>query len=151
MVGCCYRYYSGVPRGPRPRKTYAEYLNLYYLLDLQRDDENISSDEQHFITVHQIFELWFKLVIRELQEIRDILVAGFVPEKDVPFVVHKLERYARCLSVYRALTHSPTRERQHEKPHDKPTPCTCRCKQGRALARCLLMFFARPRTADDRR
>ncbi len=67
---------SSVPRGPRPRKNYAEYLNLYYLLDVQRDDEGISSDEQHFITVHQIFELWFKLVLRELTEARDMLGAG---------------------------------------------------------------------------
>ena len=87
------RFLSSVPRGPRPRRNYAEYLNLYYLLDIQRDDENISSDEQHFITVHQIFELWFKLVIRELTECRDILVAGFVPEQDVPRLVHKLTRY----------------------------------------------------------
>lgn len=82
-----------VPRGPRPRKNYAEYLNLYYLLDLQRDDEGVSSDEQHFITVHQIFELWFKLIIRELKETRDMLVAGYVAEEDVPRVVHKLTRY----------------------------------------------------------
>ena len=69
-------FMSSVPRGPRPRKNYAEYLNLYYLLDVQRDDEGISSDEQHFITVHQIFELWFKLVLRELTEARDMLGAG---------------------------------------------------------------------------
>lgn len=86
------RFLPDVPRGNRPRKNYAEYLNLYYLLDIQRDDEGISSDEQHFITVHQIFELWFKLIIRELSEARDILIAGFVPEEDVPRVVHKLTR-----------------------------------------------------------
>ncbi len=53
--------------------TYADYLNLHPLLDLQGEDREISSDEMHFIIVHQTFELWFKQVIRELSEVRDIL------------------------------------------------------------------------------
>ena len=44
--------------------TYADYLNLHPLLDLQGDDRGINADEMHFIIVHQTFELWFKQVIR---------------------------------------------------------------------------------------
>ena len=53
--------------------TYADYLRLHELLELQGEDRGINSDEMHFIIVHQTFELWFKQVIRELSEVRDIL------------------------------------------------------------------------------
>ena len=50
--------------------TYSEYLRLEELLKLQTGIEGetreISNDELHFILVHQNFELWFKLVINEL-------------------------------------------------------------------------------------
>ena len=100
LFSAMFRYYSHIPRGPRPRGNYAEYLNLYYLLDLQRDDENVSSDEQHFITVHQIFELWFKMIIREMEEVRQTLVGDFVAEKDVPRIVHKL---TRCTKIFQLI------------------------------------------------
>jgi len=88
------------PRGPRPKRNYAEYLNLYYLLDLQRDDEDASVDEQHFIVVHQIFELWFKLIIHELVEASDLLNKAHVPEEEIPRVVHKLNR---CTQIFKLL------------------------------------------------
>ena len=53
--------------------TYGDYLQLPALLELQGEDRGVSPDEMHFIIVHQTFELWFKQVIRELTEVRDIL------------------------------------------------------------------------------
>ena len=53
--------------------TYGEYLQLSKLLALQGEERGISNDEMHFIVVHQTFELWFKQIIRELREVRDIL------------------------------------------------------------------------------
>lgn len=56
---------------------YWEYIRVEELLALQgglEDDErNLANDEVLFITVHQIFELWFKLVLRELSVARDLL------------------------------------------------------------------------------
>ena len=72
--------------------SYAEYLQLHELLELQGDDRGISSDEMHFIVVHQTFELWFKQVIRELSEARDILGGDRVPEDDIPRAVDHLRR-----------------------------------------------------------
>merc|ERR1712166_671813 len=94
------RFMPDHPRGPRPKRNCAEYLNLYYLLDLQRDDEGVSVDEQHFIVVHQIFELWFKLIIQELIESSELLKQSFVPEEEIPRVVHKLKR---CTEIFRHL------------------------------------------------
>lgn len=94
------RFMPDHPRGDRPKRNYAEYLNLYYLLDLQRDDEGATVDEQHFIVVHQIFELWFKLIIQELIEASELLEQSFVPEEEIPRVVHKLNR---CTQIFKLL------------------------------------------------
>ena len=72
--------------------TYGDYLGLHDLLKLQGDDRGVSSDEMHFIIVHQTFELWFKQIIRELSEARDILVQIPVPEDQIPNAVDHLSR-----------------------------------------------------------
>jgi tryptophan 2,3-dioxygenase len=57
--------------------TYASYLKLDKLLDLQ---EPRSKPEEHdellFIVVHQVYELWFNLMLHELERVRDELIAG---------------------------------------------------------------------------
>ena len=80
--------------------TYGGYLGLHALLDLQRDSDGVSHDEMHFIITHQTFELWFKQVIRELREVRDILAAEHVPEAQVPTAVNHL---ARVTEIFRLL------------------------------------------------
>jgi tryptophan 2,3-dioxygenase len=50
--------------------TYAEYLHLEKLLGLQDPAEH---DEMLFIIVHQAYELWFKLLLHELERARDRL------------------------------------------------------------------------------
>ena len=81
---------------PTDKGSYPEYLRLKELLSLQsgwkEKEENISSDELHFIIVHQSFELWFKLVISELRQARDTLDESYVEETKIPKVVHHMER-----------------------------------------------------------
>ncbi len=72
--------------------TYGEYLQLSKLLALQGEDRGISNDEMHFIIVHQTFELWFKQIIRELSEVRNILNQEMVPENEIPRAVDHLTR-----------------------------------------------------------
>jgi len=73
--------------GDHGNRTYADFLRLHELLELQSEERGINSDEMHFIIVHQTFELWFKQVIRELSEARDILGQAPVPEDDIPRAV----------------------------------------------------------------
>ena len=81
-------------------KTYADYLNLHTLLSLQGDDDKLSNDEQHFVIVHQNFELWFRLVLIELRAARTLLLKTTLPEEDVPRIVHHLKR---CTEIFRHM------------------------------------------------
>jgi tryptophan 2,3-dioxygenase len=76
--------------------SYWDYLRLEDLLALQggieRDEKALSNDEQLFITVHQIFELWFKLILRELRAARDLFTADPVAEQELSGAVSSLKR-----------------------------------------------------------
>ncbi len=81
---------------------YWDYLRLDTLLTSQdglgREDE-LAPDELHFIVVHQVYELWFKLILAELRLARDHLAAPAVPEERIPYVVHHLKRVNRILEL----------------------------------------------------
>jgi tryptophan 2,3-dioxygenase len=82
---------------------YWDYLKLDELLALQGglegNESQLMPDELHFIIVHQAFELWFKLSLRELRLARDHLAAPRVPEESVPYVVHHLRRVSAILEL----------------------------------------------------
>src|SRR5262245_39664598 len=56
----------------RPAATYASYLEIDELLSLQRprSDEH---DEMLFIIIHQVYELWFKELLHELDRVLQLL------------------------------------------------------------------------------
>jgi tryptophan 2,3-dioxygenase len=57
--------------------TYADYLHVEELLSLQRPrSEPPEHDETLFIVVHQAYELWFKLLLHELDKVKADLAAG---------------------------------------------------------------------------
>lgn len=63
---------------------YWEYIRVEELLRLQggmkNDESKMSNDEVLFIVVHQVYELWFKLVLRELEAARDLFNQNPVPD-----------------------------------------------------------------------
>src|SRR5690349_1892717 len=87
----------------RPATTYWDYIQVEKLLALQGgldgDEAPLANDEVLFITVHQIFELWFKLIQRELRSARDLFQAPFVEEQRLSGAVHSLERIATIFRV----------------------------------------------------
>lgn len=89
--------------GNSEKATYWDYLRLDRLLSIQGglegDEATLLPDELHFIVVHQAFELWFKLVLRELRLGRDHLAAPRLPEESVPYVVHHLGRVGEILRL----------------------------------------------------
>ncbi|HEY5989317.1 MAG TPA: tryptophan 2,3-dioxygenase family protein [Streptosporangiaceae bacterium] len=56
--------------------TYGGYLRLGELLELQVPQADPSAhDELLFITVHQVYELWFRQILHELEAARDAMAA----------------------------------------------------------------------------
>jgi tryptophan 2,3-dioxygenase len=83
--------------------TYWDYLRIDDLLGIQRGCEPegraVQADELHFIIVHQVFELWFKLILTELRRGRDALLAPGAPSAVIPPVLASLLRINRTLAV----------------------------------------------------
>lgn len=76
--------------------TYDGYLRLSVLLDQQKPaGAEPAHDELLFISIHQVCELWFKLLLFELTDARDRMLAG---EACLPRI-----RLRRCLAIQRVL------------------------------------------------
>ena len=55
--------------------TYGSYLRLPQLLDAQRlESDPPAHDELLFITIHQVYELWFQQLLHEVEAVRDALL-----------------------------------------------------------------------------
>lgn len=84
---------------------YQDYLNLDQLLTTQkRRSEEFSKpahDEWLFITVHQVYELWFFQIIKEMKSLSLIFNQDFLPERDMGTVKHRL---SRVLMIMKNLT-----------------------------------------------
>jgi tryptophan 2,3-dioxygenase len=79
--------------------TYGSYLKLDELLSLQvpqsAGPEGPEHDEMLFIVIHQVYELWFKLVLHELALVQRALEAGDTPDA--------LETFKRILTILKTL------------------------------------------------
>src|SRR5262245_26978386 len=72
--------------------TYASYLRLDELLALQHPAEH---DELLFIVAHQAYELWFKLLLHELDRVKNDLAAGYLSDS--------IAAFKRCRTVMKLL------------------------------------------------
>lgn len=85
----------------RKPTAYWDYIKVEELLALQGGleptDATLANDEVLFITVHQIDELWFKLVLRELVEVRNLFAKVPVPEQALASAARGIRRMAVVL------------------------------------------------------
>src|ERR1700758_2594784 len=94
-----------MPSKPKPTP-YWDYIKIDPLLALQtgvgaREDE-LSNDEVMFIVVHQIDELWFKLILREMVAVRNLFARVPGPEQALASAVRgirRMEAFFRLLSA----------------------------------------------------
>jgi tryptophan 2,3-dioxygenase len=78
--------------------SYGTYLRLADLLAQQvPESQPPAHDELLFITIHQVYELWFKLLLSELTDARDRMLTG---ETYLPRV-----RLVRCHTIEQVLVH----------------------------------------------
>lgn len=73
--------------------TYTSYLALDEVLTAQRPRSD-DHDELLFIVIHQVYELWFKQMLHELDHLQDCLTRG-----DTPHSVRTLRRALTILKV----------------------------------------------------
>jgi tryptophan 2,3-dioxygenase len=75
--------------------SYSEYLKIDELLALQRPlSDGPEHDEMLFIVIHQVYELWFKEVLHELDYLEQLLA-----RQDEARVQHTLKRVLTILKV----------------------------------------------------
>ena len=80
---------------PNPEAVnYASYLKLDELLALQQPRDDVEHDEMLFIVIHQVYELWFKVVLHEVDYCCRLLKSG-----DAPRARHTLKRILTILKV----------------------------------------------------
>src|ERR687892_530486 len=87
----------GLPRSEgEPRLSYGRYLQIEQLRDLQRlRSDPAQHDELLFIVIHQVYELWFKQLLHELDAIIERL------SRNEPLGAQRLLR--RCIEIQRGL------------------------------------------------
>ena len=77
---------------------YWDYIRVEELLKLQGgidgDESKLSNHEVLFITVHQVYELWFKLALREAISARDLFRKKPVPDVELSAAVRSFKRIA---------------------------------------------------------
>ncbi len=75
---------------------YGDYLHLDKLLGAQEPQSAKYGEEAHeetlFIIVHQVYELWFKQVLHELNSVIDTFNQPSVKDEQLTQVVHRLHR-----------------------------------------------------------
>jgi len=75
--------------------TYSNYLKLDQVLSAQQPlSEGPEHDEMLFIIIHQVYELWFKQVLHELDYLQQRLV-----NNDIPRALHTLRRILTILKT----------------------------------------------------
>jgi len=78
-----------------PALTYSSYLRVDDLLDLQQPrSEGPEHDEMLFIVIHQVYELWFKEILHEIDRVKRLLETN-----EAHRAQHTLKRILTILKV----------------------------------------------------
>jgi len=82
---------------------YDSYLQLSKLLDAQHprsgEFEKAAHEETLFIIVHQVYELWFKQSLHEIESVCDMFRGDNLDEKNIGSAVSRLDRVERILKL----------------------------------------------------
>ena len=83
--------------------SYADYLKLDVLLNAQAPESAAAGREAHdemlFIIVHQVYELWFKQILVEIDRIEAIFAGDWVDDRDVAAAANGLARIVEVLRL----------------------------------------------------
>src|SRR5215213_1179268 len=100
-----YRAAANREETPMEDLYYADYIELDQVLNSQHpksfESLEAGNDEMLFIIIHQVYELWFKQIIFELDLVRHIFIQDGINDNsdDMNKVVHKLKRIGKILEL----------------------------------------------------
>ncbi len=88
-----------------PQDLYSDYLGLDRILDAQKPwsgqaGREPAHDEMLFIIFHQTYELWFRQILFELDDIQQRFSASVVDDRDMQPILARLDR---IVSIWRLL------------------------------------------------
>ncbi len=82
---------------------YSDYLKIDTLLSCQQPKSaeygKPAHDETLFIIIHQVYELWFKLILHELDSLVDMFRKDYVDERSIGEAVSKLQRIIQIQKI----------------------------------------------------
>jgi tryptophan 2,3-dioxygenase len=82
---------------------YRDYLQLDKILNAQvplsAAQGTPGHDERLFIIIHQVYELWFKQIQHELDDVLDIFSKEYIDEKQIGIAVSRLRRITEIQKV----------------------------------------------------
>jgi tryptophan 2,3-dioxygenase len=99
-------------------RNYWDYIKTEQLLSLQggfdNDENALANDEVVFIVVHQVYELWFKLILRELDTARNVFLQNPVPDIQLANAARALRRvvalFEQAIPHFRVMETLTTRD-----------------------------------------
>ena len=81
---------------------YDKYLQLNKILDAQKlrsgEFDQPAHDEMLFIIVHQVYELWFKEILHDLESVMRLFSEGAVEERDLGTAIARLDRVVKMVA-----------------------------------------------------
>lgn len=87
----------------RKSLNYHNYLELDKILDAQtlqsKKSSNLIHDEMLFIITHQSYELWFKQILHELDDVQHIFSVNELNDKAIYRVVTRIQRIIKILNL----------------------------------------------------
>ena len=100
------------------KPSYWDYIRVEDLLALQAgfgdDEREVGNDEALFIVVHQVYELWFKLVLRELRALRETFRQNPVPDVELAAASRSIRRviaiFEQAVGHFRVIETLTTRD-----------------------------------------
>src|SRR5512143_1979613 len=84
---------------------YSDYIELDTILNSQHprsfENREDGNDEMLFIIIHQVYELWFKQILFELDLVRQVFIRERINDNsdDLSKVVQKLKRIGKILDL----------------------------------------------------
>jgi len=82
---------------------YPDYLHLDELLNCQKmrsEEFGVTAHDEHlFIVIHQVYELWFKQILFELDSVLTVFQSDYIPERHISTAVNKLHRITEIQKI----------------------------------------------------